>query len=45
MLKRYALHMKLLEKFKKLSQGESWKTLMESTLAQENFKVFINNLL
>jgi hypothetical protein len=38
-LKRYEIHMKLLEKFKKLSPGGSWKDLMESTLAQENSKV------
>ena len=38
-LKRYKYHMKLREEFKKLSSGSSWKTLMESTLAQENLKV------
>ena len=38
-LKRYKIHMKLREEFKKLTSGSSWRTLMESTLAQENLKV------
>lgn len=39
MLKRYAIHMKLLESFKKLAPGDSWKDLMESPEAQKNSKV------
>ena len=39
MLKRYAIHMQLLERFKKLGLGESWKDMMETTVAQENSKV------
>ena len=39
MLKRYAIHMKLLESFKKLLPGSSWRELMDSPEAQEDSKV------
>ena len=42
MLKRYAIHMKLLESFKKLAPGDSWREIMELPEAQENSKVFMN---
>ncbi len=39
MLKHYAIHMKLLESFKKLAPGDSWREMMGSPEAQENSKV------
>ena len=38
-MKRYEIHMKLLEEFKKLDSGSSWKRVMETEFAQENLKV------